>query len=197
MAPLNTGPPQSAGEQAAQAPLTTIPLMDGQYVAYTFYKLPTDWRRLPIEERTVAKELFAEVIEEWVDRMEHLRVYSTVGVRADCDFFVWKITERYRDLEELAADLNATPLAGWLDTPYSYLATTKASQYTSARRARKVVPRGSPYLVVYPFVKVRPWYALPEEDRQRAMDEHIAVGAASPRSTTTRRTRSASTTRSS
>ena len=112
-----------------------------------------------------------------MERMEHLRVYSTVGVRADCDFFVWKITERYRDLEELAADLNATPLAGWLETPCSYLATTKASQYTSARRARKIVPRGSPYLVVYPFVKVRPWYSLPEEDRQRAMDEHIAIGA--------------------
>ncbi len=109
--------------------------------------------------------------------MEHLRVYSTVGVRADCDFFVWKITERYLDLEELAADLNATPLAGWLETPYSYLATTKASQYTSARRARKIVPRGSPYLVVYPFVKVRPGTRLPEEDRQRAMDEHIAIGA--------------------
>jgi chlorite dismutase len=151
--------------------------MDGQYVAYTFYKLPAEWRRLPIEERAVAKELFADVIEDWAERMEHLRVYSTAGVRADCDFFVWKITERYQDLEELAADLNATPLAGWLQTPYSYLATTKASQYTSARRARKIVPRESPYLVVYPFVKVRPWYALSADERQQAMDEHIAIGA--------------------
>ena len=25
-------------------------------------------------------------------------------------------------------------------------------------------------------MKVRPWYALPEEDRQRAMDEHIRIG---------------------
>ena len=93
------------------------------------------------------------------------------------DFFLWKITTRYEALGELAAALNGTPLAGWLDTPYSYLATTKASQYTSARRARKVVPRGSPYLVVYPFVKVRPWYALPQDQRQRAMDEHIRIGA--------------------
>ena len=38
------------------------------------------------------------------------------------------------------------------------------------------MPRDSPYLVVYPFVKVRPWYALPEEERQRAMDEHIRIG---------------------
>ena len=33
-----------------------------------------------------------------------------------------------------------------------------------------------PYLVVYPFVKVRPWYALTEAERQRAMDEHIRIG---------------------
>jgi chlorite dismutase len=58
------------------------------------------------------------------------------------------------------------------------------------------VPQDSPYLVVYPFEKVRPWYAL-LEDRQRAMDEHIRIGARVPTSTTTRRTRSGSTTRSS
>ena len=123
------------------------------------------------------KDAFAEVVEDWAGRMETLRPYSVIGVRPDSDFFLWKITQRYEDLGELGAALNATPLAGWLETPYSYLATTKASQYTAARRARKVVPRGSPYLVVYPFVKIRPWYALSEGERQRAMDEHIRIGA--------------------
>ncbi len=151
--------------------------MSGQYVAYTFYRADPAWRRLPVEERMAGKDAFAEVVDEWAGRMESLRAYSVTGVRPDSDFVLWKITERYEDLGELGAELNATPLAGWLDTPYSYLATTKASQYTAARRARKVVPRGSPYLVVYPFVKVRPWYALPEDERQRAMDEHMRIGA--------------------
>src|SRR5207247_8241554 len=53
----------------------------------------------------------------------------------------------------------------------------KASEYTKARRARRVTPEGSPYLVVYPFVKVRTSYALAPEDRQRAMDEHMRIGA--------------------
>ena len=123
------------------------------------------------------KDAFAEVVEDWVGRMDALRTYTVTGVRPDSDFFLWKITQRYEDLGELGAALNATPLAGWLETPYSYLATTKASQYTAARRARKVVPRGSPYLVVYPFVKIRPWYALSEDERQQAMDEHIRIGA--------------------
>jgi chlorite dismutase len=116
------------------------------------------------------------VVEDWAARMDSLRAYSVSGVRGDCDFFLWKITQRYLDLVELGTALNATPLAGWLSTPYSYLATTKASQYTQARRPRKVVPRGSPYLVVYPFVKVRPWYALSVDERQQAMDEHIRIG---------------------
>jgi chlorite dismutase len=151
--------------------------VSGQYVAYTFYKVDSSWRRLPVEERIAGKDAFADVVDDWGEKMAGLRAYSTAGVRPDCDFFLWKITERYEDLGELGAELNATPLAGYLQTPYSYLATTKASQYTAARRPRKIVPKGSPYLVVYPFVKVRPWYALPQDERQRAMDEHIRIGA--------------------
>ena len=150
--------------------------MDGQYVAYTFYRVDPAWRRLPVEERQSHKEAFAEVVEDFVERFDHLRAYTTVGVRPETDYFLWKITQRYDDLGELGAALNGTPLAGWLETPYSYLATTKASQYTSARKPRRITPHGLPYLVVYPFVKVRPWYALGEEDRQRAMDEHMVIG---------------------
>ena len=146
-------------------------------MAYTFYRVDPAWRRLPVEERAAGKDAFADAVEDWAGRMDSVRAYSVAGVRPDCDLFLWKITERYEDLGELGAALNATPLAGWLETPYSYLATTKPSQYTSARRARKIVPKGSPYLVVYPFVKTRPWYALPVDERQKAMDEHIRVGA--------------------
>jgi chlorite dismutase len=151
--------------------------MSGQYVAYRFFRIEPAWRRLPVDERAAGKDAFADVFEEWADRMAVLRAYTLTGVRPDSDFFLWAITERFEDLNELGADLNGTPLAGWLETPYSYLATTKASQYTAARKPRRVVPRNSPYLVVYPFVKTRPWYAIPQEDRQRAMDEHMRVGA--------------------
>jgi chlorite dismutase len=151
--------------------------MEGQYIVYTFYRLDPAWRRLlPPDVRQAHKDEFADVVDSFGERFEHLRAYTTAGVRPDSDFFLWKITERYDDLGELGAALNGTGLAGWLETTYSYLATTKASQYTSARKARKITPHGLPYLVVYPFVKVRPWYELPEGDRQRAMDEHIRIG---------------------
>jgi chlorite dismutase len=150
--------------------------VEGQYVAYTFYRVDPAWRRLPAEERQAHKDAFAEVVDDFAERFDHLRTYTTTGVRPETDFFLWKITRRYDDLGELGAALNGTALAGWLATPYSYLATTKASQYTSARKARKITPHGLPYLVVYPFVKVRQWYALSEDDRQRAMDEHMVIG---------------------
>jgi chlorite dismutase len=152
----------------------------GQYLAYSFFRAPPEWRRLPVEERAAGKDAFAEVLDDFAPQFDTLNAYSTTGVRPDTDFFLWKIASRYEVLGELGAALNATPLAGWLETPYSYLATTKASQYTSARKARRITPRQSPYLVVYPFVKVRPWYALPESDRQRAMDEHIRIGGEHP-----------------
>ena len=149
-----------------------------QYVAYTLYRIDPTWRRLPVEERAAGKDAFADVVADWAERME-LRTYSLVGVRPDADFMLWKLTERFDDLRELATDLNATPLAGWLTTPYSYLAATQPSPYFERKtsRPRRVVPRGAPYPVVYPFVKKREWYSLPMDDRRRAMQEHAAVGS--------------------
>jgi chlorite dismutase len=149
-----------------------------QYVAYTLYRVDPAWRRLPVEERAAGKEALADLVAGWQERME-LRTYSLVGVRPEVDFMFWKLTERYDDLRELAVDVNASPIAGYLDTPYSYLAATKPSQYfeDKSKRPRRVVPRGAPYLVVYPFVKKREWYALPIDDRRRAMAEHAAVGS--------------------
>lgn len=150
-----------------------------QYIAYTYYKVAPEWRRLPAAERAAAKAAFADVVESFDDRMTILS-YSHVGVRPDVELLLWKITERYEDLRDLGAALNGTPLAGYLDTPYSYLAATRSSKYferDSKRPPRKIVPRGAPYLVVYPFVKLRPWYALSMEDRVRAMREHAEIGS--------------------
>jgi chlorite dismutase len=150
----------------------------GQYVAYRFFRVDPAWRRLPIEERAAGKEAFADVVEEFADRIEGLRAYSTVGVRPEADLFLWVITQRYDDLLELGAALNGTPLAAWLETPYSYLGTTKPSVYTDKKRVRqgRVAPRNAPYLVVYPFVKLRPWYFLSFEERAAAMREHAVIG---------------------
>jgi chlorite dismutase len=149
-----------------------------QYVTYRYFKTAAEWRRLPIEERTAAKEAFADVVESWQERMRVL-TYNLVGVRPEVEFFFWQLTDRYEDFRDFAAELNATPLAGYLTTPYSYLGATLSSKYFDRDPKlppRRITPRGAPYLVVYPFVKIRPWYALPLEDRKRAMREHSVIG---------------------
>ena len=62
-------------------------MAEGQYVAYTFYRVSPEWRRRPVDERAAGKDAFAEVVESWAQRMEGLRAYTCTGVRPDCDFF--------------------------------------------------------------------------------------------------------------
>ena len=107
----------------------------GQYVAYTFFRVRPEWRALPVEERIAGKDAFGEVVDELAPRFEHLRAYSCTGVRPDCDFFLWKITERYEELGNLGAALNGTPLAAWLETPYSY-SRPRRRRSTRARAGR-------------------------------------------------------------
>jgi len=53
--------------------------MEGQYVAYTFYRVDPAWRRLPIDERQAGKEAFVDAVEELSERFE------LSNVRADED----------------------------------------------------------------------------------------------------------------
>jgi len=127
-------------------------------------------------------------LEPFAERLAVLRAYSTLGTRADADFVLWMVTERLEDFQELQAAVLQTTMGAHLDTPYSYLAMTKRSQYVDRHehadqegRRTRVRPTGRRYLFVYPMVKKRPWYRLSLEERQHAMDEHIRVGHEFPR----------------
>src|SRR5204863_7017372 len=70
---------------AARKRRANVPAVNGQYVAYTFFRIDRAWRRLPVEERAAGKDAFAEVVEDWATRMDTLRAYTVTGVRPDCD----------------------------------------------------------------------------------------------------------------
>jgi chlorite dismutase len=153
-----------------------------QCVNFAFYKVDSAWRRLPKEEREVSKKEFAGAVDEW--RQSLLLIpYSTVGIRADTDFMLWRIGDSLDLFQEMSRQLNRTALGQYLTTPHSLIAMTKRSIYVDkhihpgqeGRRAR-VVPGEYRYLFVYPFVKTRDWFLLPIERRQEMMDVHIEVG---------------------
>lgn len=156
--------------------------MKRQFVNFAFYQVDPLWRRLSDEEKKKRKQGFLDVVERY-RRSMIINSYSLVGLRAEVDFMLWRISETLEPFQEMSAALLETGLGKYLKTPYSYLAMTKHSMYvdkhqhegSESSRAR-IVPGESKYLFVYPFVKTREWYLLPKVERQKIMDEHIAMG---------------------
>jgi chlorite dismutase len=153
-----------------------------QFVNFAFYKVDPSWRRLPESERTQAKQEYARVIEEYGGKVMVIP-YTTVGIRGDCDFMLWRISYQLELFQEMSSKLLATGLGKYLTTPYSFLAMTKRSVYVDHHvhegqesRRLQIVPGKSKYIFVYPFVKTREWYLLTKAARQGMMDEHIEVG---------------------
>ncbi|HET7768055.1 MAG TPA: chlorite dismutase family protein [Chloroflexota bacterium] len=157
-------------------------------VAYTLYRVRATAFLLPVEERCHLAAGFEEAVLEASPLLGILRSYSLVGLRADADFLLWQAAERAEDLQAFGAALRRTKLWGHLEVAHQYLAMTRRSQYVADHvhegqdgRRTRVEPAGAPYLFVYPFIKTRGWYALPFEERQRMMSEHIKVGHKYPR----------------
>jgi chlorite dismutase len=170
--------------QPTQPPTPTV----RQYIRYLFYKARPTWRQIAEADREAARTELLSAIEPFAERLPVLRAYSTLGTRADADFVLWTVSERLEDFQELQAAVLRSAMGAHLDTPYSYLAMTKRSQYVDRHehaegegRRTRIRPTGRQYLFVYPMVKKRPWYRLSLEERQRAMDEHIRVGHEFPR----------------
>ena len=152
-----------------------------QVMNFVFYQVDPAWRRIEEGERQRGKEEFLQVLREY-EKTLTLRTYSLVGLRANCDFMLWRIGDSLETFQEMSGRLFKTGLGKYLTVVHSYLSMAKGSQYLdkvnpehSEARAR-ITPSNARYIFVYPFVKRREWYALPLKERQRIMDEHIAVG---------------------
>ncbi len=175
---------------AAQQPASPAAPTVRQYIRYLFYKARPSWRQLPAAERGTARAELLARLEPFAERLPVLRAYSTLGTRADADFLFWTVSNRLEDFQEMHAAVLRSRMGAHLDTPYSYLAMTRRSQYVDRHehadgdgegRRTRVRPTGRHYLFVYPMVKKRPWYRLSYQERQRAMDEHIRIGHEFPR----------------
>jgi chlorite dismutase len=152
-----------------------------QIVKYAFYRADPTWRGLPDEEKAAGRKELAELIGEWRERIPMLRSYSTVGMRGDADLLLWSAAKTLEEIRDLETQIRSTALGRFLDTPHSFLAMTKRSQYEdrldpTSREKLQVKPGRAKYLFIYPFVKTRAWYLLPFEERQKMMDAHIEIG---------------------
>jgi chlorite dismutase len=150
------------------------------FVKYTFLRLDPAWRRRTDAERERDKRELLAACEDFAEEPGHLlRAFSLVGTRGDCDLMLLSQSISLDHLHELHVVLAQSGLMKWATTPYSYLALTKASEYSGDSRL-EVRPAHAKYLFVYPFVKTRAWYRLPGEERRRIMAEHIRIGREYP-----------------
>jgi chlorite dismutase len=152
-----------------------------QWVSFTFYKLDRAFARLPDNDKALARQEILNLVDSPVPGLMCLS-YSTVGLRGDVDFLLWRIGTSIPEVQQHAAAVNRTRLGSYLSTPWSFLSMTKRSMYldkldpSHTESRTHIVPGRMEYLFVYPFVKTRQWYLLPMEQRQQIMDEHIRVG---------------------
>jgi chlorite dismutase len=148
------------------------------FVKYTFLKVDPAWRRLDDAERNRHKREFLAACEDFAgDRL--LRSFSLVGTRGDADMMLLTQATNLERIHEFHVVLAQSGLMKWCETPYSYLALTKPSEYSDESRL-EVRPAHAKYLFVYPFVKTREWYRLAPDVRWKIMQEHIEVGRQYP-----------------
>src|ERR1700749_1223568 len=148
------------------------------FVKYTFLKGDPAWRRLDPDERARHKREVMAACEDFAtDRLLH--PFRRVGTRGDADMLVLTQSTSLESIHEFHVVLSQSGLMSWMQTPYSYLAMTKPSEYSDESRL-EVRPAHSKYLFVYPFVKTREWYGVDPKERWRIMQEHIRVGREYP-----------------
>ncbi len=155
-----------------------LPEPTRHFVKYTFLKLDPAWRRLDAERRAEDKREFLAACEDFAEG-HLLRAFSTVGTRGDCDLMLLTQAENLDRIHEFHVVLAQSGLMKWASIPHSFLAMTKASEYSDESRL-EVRPAHAKYLFVYPFVKTRDWYLMSPEERYATMQEHIRVGREYP-----------------
>ena len=152
-----------------------------QFVNFTFYRARPEWRLLSNEDKQRCRDEFVKTVDEFRSSLL-IHSYSTIGLRTNVDFMIWRIGYELEPMQEMTARLNKTEMGKYIEPTQSFLSMTKRSMYIDKDNPEHVedrlhiVPGKSQYLFVYPFVKTREWYARTAEQRQEMMDEHIRIG---------------------
>jgi len=151
---------------------------DERFVHAWLLALDPAWRRLPDDERRADMDAFCAAADRSQTRLiQHS--YSTIGLRAEGDFLLWRLADAIEDLEQTAADQLAAGVGRWLKPSMSMVGLIRPSQYVKRATAQEqslFEGERSRYLIVYPFSKSTDWYLTPAEERQRVMAGHMKVG---------------------
>jgi len=169
-------------QASATSAQPATPSITRQFVNFACFKLDPAFRRLPDLEKEQARAEFTALFAQPRQGLLCL-TYSTVGLRPDVDFVLWRISTGPDEFQAQTQAINHSRLSGFLMTPHSFVSMTKRSMYIdkvdpfhTAESRTHIIPGKRKYLFIYPFVKTRAWYLLPLDQRQALMDGHIRIG---------------------
>lgn len=171
--------PEKTSPQLEPEGKPTVPV-DPTFVDFLCFSIDPAFRRVVPQERQRFTQEFLSALGKRHPDVQ-LRIYLSIGLRHDTDFFLWAIAKELASFQGLTAQLLKTGLGGYLALCYSFVAMTRPSAYNPmhipAFQAGEAPRR---YLFLYPFVKSREWYLLPFEKRREIMRGHMAVGEQYP-----------------
>jgi len=134
----------------------------------------------------LAKEESAKEVENIiVNSGVKFRSYSTLGLRDDAEFLFWFAAKSIDEIQNVISKLYLTVFGKYILPSHVYLSCTRPSSYAKKGTISSFVLGNQPqkFVVVYPFTKTREWYLLPQEQRQKMMDQHISVSEKYPQVT--------------
>jgi len=149
---------------------------------FSFFKLDPKWRWMA----DLAKEESAKEVENVIRNSGiKFRSYSTLGLRDDAEFLFWFASESIDEIQNVISKLYLTVFGKYILPSRVYLSCTRPSIYARSGRTLSFVAGNEPkkFVIVYPFTKTREWYLLPQEQRQKMMDQHITVSEKYPQVT--------------
>src|SRR4029434_4216566 len=99
-----------------------------QFVNFTFYHARPEWRLLSNQDKQRCREELVKTVDEFrVWLLMHS--YSTIGLRTNVDFMIWRIGHELDPIQEMTARLNKTEMAQYIEPPQSFLSMTNRSMY--------------------------------------------------------------------
>ena len=149
---------------------------------FSFFKIDPKWRWMAdLAKEESAKEVENVIINSGI----RFRSYSTLGLRDDAEFLLWFAAETVEEIQDVISKLYLTVFGKYITPSQVYLSCTRSSTYARKGTLPSFVLGNEPqkYVVVYPFTKTREWYLLPQEQRQKMMDQHINVSEKYPQVT--------------
>ena len=152
-------------------------MSENRFVHALALGLDPAWRRLDAEQRCRSAEDFCGAIT--LSSAVTTFTYSTIGLKAGVDLWLWSLAPSLEELEEKNASALRSGMGVWMTVQHSFLGIIRPSNYVKRPTQQEqslFTGERSPYLIVYPFTKSTDWFLLGHDERQKVMNEHMKVG---------------------